>query len=195
MAADETMSVAIEADTAGFDKALGDLSQRANSLGTALASAFKGAVSGGRSLDSVLTRLAGRISSIALDAALKPLENLAGGFLQQLVSGIGGAVAPVAGAATPGIVPFAKGGIVAAPSYFPAGRQVGLMGEAGAEAILPLKRGPDGSLGVATGDGGRAAGPPIVFNVTTPDAPSFKRSEAQIQAMLARAVGRGRRGL
>jgi hypothetical protein len=35
----------------------------------------------------------------------------------------------------------------------------------------------------------------VTFNVTTPDAQSFSKSEAQVTAMLARAVGRGRRGL
>ena len=33
------------------------------------------------------------------------------------------------------------------------------------------------------------------LNVTTPDAASFAKSETQVTAMLARAVGRGRRGL
>lgn len=39
-----------------------------------------------------------------------------------------------------------------------------------------------------------ASGVPIVFNITTPDAESFRRSEGQITGMLARAVGRGQRG-
>jgi hypothetical protein len=35
----------------------------------------------------------------------------------------------------------------------------------------------------------------VTFNVTTPDAASFAKSETQVTAMLARAVARGRRGL
>ena len=47
------------------------------------------------------------------------------------------------------IKPYAKGGIVAAPTLFPMkGNNIGVMGEAGPEAILPLRRGPDGRLGV-----------------------------------------------
>lgn len=47
---------------------------------------------------------------------------------------------------------FASGGIVNRPTYFKYGGKLGLMGEAGSEAILPLKRGPGGDLGVqATG--------------------------------------------
>jgi lambda family phage tail tape measure protein len=91
------------------------------------------------------------------------------------------------------IVPFAEGGVVSRPSYFPMGRDIGLMGEAGAEAILPLRRGADGSLGVAASGG--AAPVNVVFNVTTSDAASFRKSEAQITGMLARAVSRGARTL
>ena len=69
----------------------------------------------------------------------------------------------------------------------------GLMGEAGAEAILPLKRGADGSLGVAMN--GAASAPSIVFNVTATDAASFRKTEGQIAAMLARTAGRGQRQL
>lgn len=38
-------------------------------------------------------------------------------------------------------------------------------------------------------------GAQIVFNVTATDAVSFRKSEGQIAAMLARSVGRGQRGL
>jgi tape measure domain-containing protein len=46
------------------------------------------------------------------------------------------------------IVPFAQGGIVDSPHIFPFRDGVGLMGEAGSEAIMPLRRGPNGKLGV-----------------------------------------------
>lgn len=186
---DETFTVAIEADTTGLDRALADLSDRADRFGSALTSAFAGAVTGSRSLDSALKQLATRLSAIALDAALKPLGDFASSAIGQLFSAFAGAAGGGGGA----VMPFAKGGVVAAPSYFPAGGRVGLMGEAGAEAILPLSRGADGTLGVAAPAG--REGQTIVFNVTTPDAPSFKRAEAQIQAMLTRAAARGRRGV
>jgi lambda family phage tail tape measure protein len=44
--------------------------------------------------------------------------------------------------------------IVSSPTIFPFARGVGLMGEAGPEAIMPLKRGPDGVLGVRADGGG-----------------------------------------
>ncbi len=47
------------------------------------------------------------------------------------------------------VTAFADGGVVGGPTYFPmSGGRTGLMGEAGPEAIMPLKRGPDGKLGV-----------------------------------------------
>ena len=55
------------------------------------------------------------------------------------------------------IVPYAKGGIVSRPTLFKyanggSGR-FGLMGEAGPEAIIPLRRGPNGKLGVEASGG------------------------------------------
>jgi hypothetical protein len=48
------------------------------------------------------------------------------------------------------VIPFAKGGVVGSPMMFPmAGGKTGLMGEAGPEAIMPLKRGKGGKLGVS----------------------------------------------
>jgi hypothetical protein len=57
-----------------------------------------------------------------------------------------------------GIQPFAAGGIVNRPTLFKFAQggtmQSGLMGEAGPEGILPLKRGRDGKLGVIANGGG-----------------------------------------
>jgi hypothetical protein len=50
---------------------------------------------------------------------------------------------------------YADGGIVGSPTTFPmAGGKTGLMGEAGPEAIMPLKRGANGKLGVQMEGGG-----------------------------------------
>ena len=53
------------------------------------------------------------------------------------------------------IIPFASGGVVSSPTLFAmGGGQTGLMGEAGPEAIMPLKRGANGKLGVEAAGGG-----------------------------------------
>ena len=70
------------------------------------------------------------------------------GFIEGFVGGIGGGSSSV-GSVRPKVRPFADGGVVGGPTYFPmAGGKTGLMGEAGPEAIMPLKRGANGKLGV-----------------------------------------------
>lgn len=69
-----------------------------------------------------------------------------------------------------GIVPFAKGGVVSKPTIFGfANGGVGLMAEAGyPEAIMPLKRGRDGKLGVeASGGGGNIVNVTVNADSTT----------------------------
>ena len=61
------------------------------------------------------------------------------------------------------VIPFANGGVVSSPTMFPMARGMGLMGEAGPEAIMPLQRGTDGKLGVRAGGGGQAG---VVINQT-----------------------------
>src|SRR5262249_37325382 len=51
------------------------------------------------------------------------------------------------------ITPFARGGIVTRPTLFPMANGMGLMGEAGPEAVMPLVRGPSGKLGVQAHSG------------------------------------------
>ena len=87
-------------------------------------------------------------------------------------------------------MPFAAGGVVGAPTYFPMRGGLGLMGERGAEAVMPLAREPDGRLGVE--GGGRPVS--VTVNIATPGRRGFRRSEAQVAASLARAVARGQRG-
>ena len=51
------------------------------------------------------------------------------------------------------ITAYARGGIVNKPTLFPMANGMGLMGEAGPEAIMPLKRGSNGKLGVQSSGG------------------------------------------
>ena len=46
------------------------------------------------------------------------------------------------------VTAFANGGVVGSPTMFPMKNGMGLMGEAGPEAIMPLKRGKNGKLGI-----------------------------------------------
>ena len=162
-------------------------------FGSSLTKAFGDAAIRGRKLSDVVKRLALSLSRNALQAAIKPVGNALGGNLSSiLTSALGFSNGTMMKGGLP--VPFARGGVVASPTLFPLGRgQLGLAGEAGAEAILPLARGSDGRLGVRSEGGGAPVA--ITFNITTPDAESFRRSESQLAAMLSRTVSRGGRNL
>lgn len=185
---------------------LKELTRLSRQFGTSLTDAFaRGAVQG-RGLDGVLRGLGDRLSQIALRSAFRPVEGAIGSALDGLAKAaagafggtfLGGSLVPSAKGNAFGsgrVLPFADGGVVAAPTYFPLGRDTGLMGEAGAEAVLPLARGPDGRLGVRAG-GGDAPPVAVTVNIATQDVASFRRAEGQVASALARAVARGRRAL
>ncbi|CAH5338470.1 hypothetical protein AI2884V1_3213 [Serratia marcescens] len=111
---------------------------------------------------------------------LSTFMSIGGGLLGGAASaGAGAAGSGAMGMPTgwQGYVPNAKGGVYASPSLsafsgeivsnptlFAFARGAGLMGEAGPEAIMPLKRGADGSLGVrAIGGGQQSAAAPNVY--------------------------------
>jgi phage-related minor tail protein len=161
---------------------LGRVRDLADVTGRSLTNAFRGAIVDGKSLQNVLADVGKAFADIALRAALKPVGTLISGAVESLFR----ATDPALG----GVKAFAKGGVIAAPTYFPAGGGLAVAGEAGPEAIVPLSRGADGRLGLAGGPGAVN----VTFNVTATDARSFSASEAEISAMLLRAVRRGTRG-
>ncbi len=169
-------------------------------LGDSLSRTFARSVVEGRRFDDVLKAMGQSLIQTGLRLAMAPLQQALSQSLGGLLGGIGtglfgGAIPALAkgGVLSRGaVMPFAQGGVVASPTYFPLGRGLGLMGERGAEAVMPLARGPDGRLGVQGGGGGRPVS--VTVNIATPDAESFRRSEAQVSAALARAVARGQRG-
>lgn len=170
------------------------LTVSASTFSRIIRSGLRGAVVEGYSLEKVLKRAALSLSASALSAGLKPLTNLLGQGLNSLVGGLGGALAGGATGAATSLVPFAEGGVIGSPTAFRlADGRMGLMGEAGREAILPLARGTDGRLGVALE--GAAGGTTVNVTINASDAESFRRSETQVTALLAKAVARGRRGL
>jgi phage-related minor tail protein len=184
----ETWSVDVTANTAPLRAALTDMSRLGDQFASKLVNAFEAVAIRGKKLEDVVKSLALSLSEMALKAALKPIESALGNAFSGAFGGLAQAAAP----ALP--IPFAQGGVIASPVAFPLSRgRTGIAGERGAEAIMPLMRGPDGKLGVAASGSGRAVN--ITFNIATPDAASFRRSEAQIGAMLSRTLGAGERNL
>jgi phage-related minor tail protein len=174
----------------GLTSTTSALAGSATTFAKAMTQAFAASVISGKQLDDVLKSLALKMSDLAVKAAFKPVEGVLNGVLQNLLSGSSGS--NVQRNAQGAIKPFAAGGVVGAPSYFPMmDGGVGLAGEAGPEAIMPLARGPDGRLGVA----GQGGGNSITVQIATPDLDSFRRSESYITGQIARAVARGQRSL
>ena len=170
-----------------------DLGQLERTLSRGLRGAIDGLVLDGASLSDVLGGLADRMSNAAYNAAVTPVTDQLGGLLAGGLGSIFGGLLPFAdgGSFSQGrVMPFAKGGVVSGPTTFPMRGGTGLMGEAGPEAIMPLARGPDGSLGVRGGGGGAVT---VNMNISTPDAASFQRSRGQVATQMARALGRSQR--
>lgn len=149
------------------------------SIGSGLRRAFEGLAFDGMKLDEALKTVSQTIVDSFFNAAIKPVQNAFGGFV---ANGLNGLLSHVQ--------PFAKGGIVSGPTNFATRGGMGLMGEAGPEAIMPLARGADGRLGIQAG-GGRPV--TVVMNITTPDVQGFARSQSQIAEQAARALSRGQR--
>jgi len=123
-----------------------------------LFSAFTSALTGGGGKigSQVGNALGGHITDIGLDNA--------GAYVDWSINKNGNAFAKN------GIVPYRKGGVVNRATMFKyGGSQLGIMGEAGPEAVLPLQRGRGGRLGVAMQGGGGTTnvnytGPTLNFN-------------------------------
>jgi phage-related minor tail protein len=211
-------------DAAGdLDVTLERVGRRADNLGIstgafagAMRKAFSDATAGGKQFDDVLKSMALRLSGLAVQSAFRPIaKDIAKGLNDVLSSVFGPDVIPAGGrsggggrgdgnfppifnfgnfASGPGsILPFASGGVIGAPGYFPlSSGGLGLAGESGPEAIVPLARGSDGRLGIAMGGAGERAN--VTVQIATPDAASFRRSEAYVTGQIARAVARGQRG-
>ncbi len=180
----------------GLQVSANALTVSANGFARAMSQAFTQSVVGGKQFDDVLKSLALRLSNLAVTAAFRPLASGVAGGLDRLFGGLfggsGGGEKPLE-LALGAIKPFATGGVIATPSYFPlATGGMGLAGEAGPEAIVPLSRGRDGRLGVASGGAPQAN---VTIQISTPDLDSFRRSESYLAGQIARAVARGQRAL
>ncbi|WP_054008038.1 phage tail tape measure protein [Cypionkella psychrotolerans] len=135
------------------------------------------------------------IQKLAEIAAQKFTASIITPFLDSLIGGITGGLSggTSGGTGSMGLPqPFALGGVpggpgikaysgtvVSKPTFFPMakGAVVGLMGEAGDEAVMPLARDASGRLGVRASGGG---GGDVIVNITTPPgtkATSTERSQ------------------
>jgi hypothetical protein len=142
------------------------LDRAAKQAGASITAALAAGQVEGRKLDDVLRSVGQRLAQSAIQSAGRSLfGSLASTLGSTLVSSVSGGIGGAVGLAAP--VTLSGLGDVA-NSVTPVA----------AQAVSPAAR----PISVA-------------MTVNTPDAESFKRSEAQVSAALARAVQRGQRGL
>ena len=196
---------------------LDEITAAAERVGQVFSDSMQRAITDGKSFEQTLKNIALQISNIALNQALKPVEDAAASLAKQIFGGLlqgqtggqsggqggnSGATAPTqSGGARPApqvnqSARLAGGGVIQSPALFSSAGRLGMLAEAGPEAVLPLRRGTDGRLGVQASAAAAAAAPvQVTFNISTPDVEGFRKSQAQIASMLTRTVNRGRRNL
>jgi hypothetical protein len=169
-------------DLRAFQDEMRRASQLADGFGRAMTRAFEGAAVRGRDFGDVLRSLALQLSSMAIGSALRPVSQ---GFAELLGGAPGGSGPADAWADIRNDLTrldssqaFAPGGI-AEPSYFPTA-----FGDNHFSAMSAFDRSPAAARPFA-----------VNVNVSTPDAASFRRSEAYLSGAIARAVARGERNL
>jgi tape measure domain-containing protein len=121
----------------------------ADSVGGALKSGFDALINGTKDWAGSLREIAGNLLKSIADQLLQIM------VIAPIVKAISSIKFANGGVFEGGAVtPFANGGVVSKPTVFPFANGIGLMGEAGPEAIMPLRRGPNGRLGVEAANGG-----------------------------------------
>ena len=163
------------------NQALRRLEHSARDVGDAVADGMLAIASGAKSAREAVESLANEIFRLILrQTVAQPISNLVSGAL---FSAFSPTLTPSAqGNVFSGpVTPFARGGVVSSPIAFPMNGGVGLAGEAGPEAILPLGRDREGNLGVRGGN-------TVNVYINTPDANSFRKSRRQVANDISRMV-------
>ncbi|MCP5039083.1 MAG: phage tail tape measure protein [Rhodobacteraceae bacterium] len=194
----QSMTAAFGMELKQMQATIADLGTDVNVLSRGISSglrkAFDGLIFDGLKLSDAMRGVAQSMVDAAYNAALKPVTDHFGGLLAGAVGGLINGILPFQNGAAFSqgrVTPFARGGVVSGATTFAMRGGIGLMGEAGAEAIMPLSRGSDGKLGVRSNNSARPVN--ITMNITTPDVQGFKRSQSQIAAQMGRALARGQR--
>lgn len=141
-----------------FDRATQELTNSYDQFGftindvrDSLADTFTDIITGSENARDAIGNLAAEFGRLLLNDTFRRIisgQGFGGG------GGIGGFISNILGFADGGVfqggnvTAFANGGVVSSPTFFPMQSGTGLMGEAGPEAIVPLRRGAGGRLGV-----------------------------------------------
>lgn len=156
----------------------------ADGVGNSFGNAFADIITGSKSAKDAIKSLYMEISRLVVQQMVAvPIAKAVSGGMGSLM-GLG--FASGAAFSQGSVVPMASGSIVSSPTYFPmSGGRTGLMGEAGPEAVMPLRRMANGRMGVESSGGGTTH---VTMIINTPDADSFRRSESMITSKMKRVM-------
>jgi len=160
----------------------------ADTMKNSMSDAFMSMVEGTKSFKDAMREMARAVIKQLFDILV--VQQLVGSFDVETGKGsglVGGIMKLFTGGFANGaafsngkVTAFADGGVVNQPTMFPMANGAGLMGEAGPEAIMPLKRGKNGKLGVQVE--GNSQQPIVInqsFNFSANGDESVKRIIAQ----------------
>jgi len=147
-----------------------DFAQNVNNAVTGWASDFSSTLNdlvweGNASFDELLRGFMKMITQMVIQSAV----------VKPLLSSFGFAFADGGVLSHGRVQAFARGGVVDSPTVFPMAKGAGLMGEAGPEAIMPLHRGSDGSLGVKA----QGSGSQVTVNIINNSSADISMEESE----------------
>ncbi|HEV7286286.1 MAG TPA: tape measure protein [Kaistia sp.] len=133
-------------------------------------------------LGNAFDNLASKLIDMALNQLITSLFSslMGGGFGGGITGGLFADGAAFSGGR---VTPFANGGVVSKPTMFPMANGAGLMGEAGPEAVMPLRRLSSGRLGVESAGGGAQGGDTMHYAPVTTINVEGSADEKTIKAM------------
>ena len=143
-----------------------------STIATGIGGAIEGLIDGTKSLGESLSGILRQLGSMFMQFGI---QNIVGSFFPSANGNV---------FAQNKVVPFAYGGVVNKPTLFPLANGTGLMGEAGPEAIMPLRRSRSGRLGVEAAGGGAAN---VTVNVDASG--SSVQGDNNQAAQLGKAIG------
>ena len=143
-----------------------------DTVATGLGNAITGLIDGTKTLGESLSNILRQVGSMFIQFGMR---SLIGGLFPSANGNV---------FANNKIVPFAYGGVVKKPTLFPMANGMGLMGEAGPEAVMPLRRGRGGRLGVEAAGGGATT-----VNVSVDASGSSVQGDSAQASQLGKAIG------
>lgn len=166
----------------------------ADTISSAIGNAFYDVVTGAKSAEEAFREMA--LSIINELFRILVVERLVQSIKGSIMgTGFGAGFANGGVFSGGNVIPFANGGVVGSPTFFPmSGGRTGLMGEAGPEAIMPLKRGRDGKLGVQANDNSAPVVNQKIVNVLDPSVMSEYLSSRDGEKVIMNVIRRNRNG-